>query len=209
MTIARPSTTRERILEAALDLFNRKGSVDVTTHDVAAACGISPGNLYYHFRNKEDIVRALFDQSLETHRRRETTGRDPGAGRTLEDDLAFLKEFNWRYRFFKRELPTLLQRDRALRQAFLAFQQEHLDRLEAGIRDAVACGDLRALDAPGRRALAELSWMVILFWPSFVELGGRLTRSDMDRGIDLVQWLFASQAARPPAARARARSRAS
>ncbi len=193
---ARPAPTRQRILDAALDLFNREGSLGVTTHDVAAACGISPGNLYYHFRNREEIVRALFEEAIAAHHDRERQRADAGQGPS-GDDLEFLKEFNWRYRFFKRELPTLLQRDRALRDAFLAFQRDHLARLEAAIGRAVERGELRALDAADRRRLAELSWVTVLFWPSFVELGGRCTRHDMDRGIDLVQWLFASHAAGP------------
>jgi AcrR family transcriptional regulator len=53
-------TTRERIADAALALFNARGVRDVTTNHIAEQLGISPGNLYYHFRNKEEIVRALF-----------------------------------------------------------------------------------------------------------------------------------------------------
>ncbi|MFN8512060.1 MAG: helix-turn-helix domain-containing protein [Chloroflexia bacterium] len=55
-------STRERILDAALGLFNERGTAVVSTNHIAAACGISPGNLYYHFRNKEEIIRALFDR---------------------------------------------------------------------------------------------------------------------------------------------------
>ena len=55
-------TTLERILDAALTLFNEGGTAVASTNHIAAACGISPGNLYYHFRNKEEIIRALFER---------------------------------------------------------------------------------------------------------------------------------------------------
>ena len=54
--------TRDRILECALQLFNRKGEPNVSTMEVANEMGISPGNLYYHFHGKEPLVLGLFER---------------------------------------------------------------------------------------------------------------------------------------------------
>ena len=52
--------TRELIMEKALVLFNRDGVMQTSTRDIADACGISQGNLTYHFRQKNDLIAALF-----------------------------------------------------------------------------------------------------------------------------------------------------
>lgn len=54
------SSTRDRILDSALDLFNGRGPDRVTTAEIAEAVKINEGNLYYHFRTKESLVLALF-----------------------------------------------------------------------------------------------------------------------------------------------------
>src|ERR1700710_1320294 len=65
----KPRRTAERILEVTLDLFNRFGEPNVSTTAISAEMGISPGNLYYHYPAKDELINTLFDryeQSLTT-----------------------------------------------------------------------------------------------------------------------------------------------
>src|SRR5438067_7598567 len=96
-----PRRTRERILETALALFNQLGEPHVTTADIADEINISPGNLYYHFRNKDDIIGELyvaFDRSVAPL----LAGPSERAA-DVEDLCLFLHllfERMWQYRFF-------------------------------------------------------------------------------------------------------------
>ena len=53
-------STKQRILDTALSMFNEHGERSVTTNHIAARLEISPGNLYYHFKNKQAIIFELF-----------------------------------------------------------------------------------------------------------------------------------------------------
>jgi AcrR family transcriptional regulator len=107
-----PRRTAERILQAALTLFNRYGEPDVSTNMIAAALAISPGNLYYHYPAKETLVNTLFDQYEAELTRLLAACADV---RDVEDAwfcLHSLFELIWQYRFLYRDLNHLLSVNR-------------------------------------------------------------------------------------------------
>ena len=53
--------TKDKIIYTAIKLFNKQGTNLVSTNHIAKEMGISPGNLYYHFRSKNDIIRSISD----------------------------------------------------------------------------------------------------------------------------------------------------
>lgn len=56
--------TKDKILSKALELFNEKGYNTITTRHIAADLNISPGNLHYHFKHSEDIIKILFSELI-------------------------------------------------------------------------------------------------------------------------------------------------
>jgi len=167
--------TRDRIIDTAIRLFNEKGTKAVTTNHIAATLSISPGNLYYHFRNKEDIIRAIFEQmdayGLEQYRHI-VEEFQPGTVEAMEKTFAMIQEFNWRYRFFKRELSILVMNDLLLQER---FQRSHQGML-AIIRQTTACALVNGVFKPMCEAEAalftEAIWLLALFWLNYLEVGG-------------------------------------
>ena len=51
--------TKDKIIKTAIELFNMQGTKAISTNHIAKEMGISPGNLYYHFRSKNDIIRTI------------------------------------------------------------------------------------------------------------------------------------------------------
>lgn len=106
--------TKERILLGALELFNANVASEVTTNDIARALKMSPGNLYFHYKNKEQIVRELFkrlayDTSLIWKPQTKLAKKNEKI--QLVSFIDKNLDLYWKYRFFHRELYTLRKKD--------------------------------------------------------------------------------------------------
>jgi len=104
--------TRDRILEAALALFNEEGVSALSAVDIAAALGISPGHLYYHFKGKPEVVATLLEAYEAEVAVILKAALDDCAGanatiETLWTHLHILIEEAWDNRFFYREAGSL------------------------------------------------------------------------------------------------------
>jgi AcrR family transcriptional regulator len=64
------TATRERILDAAIQAFRKRGFESTTTRDIATAAGIATGTLFNYFATKEAIVEFLAEQALASARSR-------------------------------------------------------------------------------------------------------------------------------------------
>ena len=59
--------TRERILDAALELFRERGFEETTMRAIAESAGVAVGNAYYYFRAKEYLVQAFYERTHDEH----------------------------------------------------------------------------------------------------------------------------------------------
>jgi len=188
----RTERTRRRILDESLKLFNEHGEENVTTTDVAGALGISPGNLYYHFRNKYQTVTELFAR-LESRLALEPRVGDDVA-QAIEDLWLYLHlmlEAIWDFRFFYRNLHGVARRDKRLRERFNRIAGRKLAAVEALCHGLAGQGALRA-KGEEIHALARNILLVATYWLDFQALRrGRDDAADPGRGAYQVMALIA------------------
>ena len=114
----KPRRTAERILEVTLELFNRFGEPNVSTTVISAELKISPGNLYYHYPAKDELINSLFGRYEKAL---DELLRAADDVRNVEDAWLFfhmLFELIWQYRFLYRDLNDLLSKNRKLETHF-------------------------------------------------------------------------------------------
>jgi AcrR family transcriptional regulator len=161
--------TRDRILAAALELFNQQGERKVTTNHIAAHLEMSPGNLYYHFKNKQEIIYELFlnyeatvDSNLDVPSDRQLT---------IQDKLNYLqKVFQglWEYRFIHRDMEHLLLGEERLHARYREFFRRCQQKTEAiyqGLNDA----NIINIEKRDIEGLALNTWIVVTSWFSFLQ----------------------------------------
>jgi AcrR family transcriptional regulator len=116
--------TRDRILHTSLALFNEEGEAHTTTIDIANEMDISPGNLYYHFKGKDEIIAELFQQyELALSSTLTAPIEQPlSADRTnVENNWYYLyvvMEEMYQYRFLYHNLDDILARYPDIRRGF-------------------------------------------------------------------------------------------
>lgn len=178
--------TRERVLSAALDLFNERGTAAVTTNHVAASAGISPGNLYYWFSDKDEIVRELYAQFVAAY---EGIWGDSGLADLHPDEvlsrLAGGAGLSRQYAFLARDLLGLLHADPVLATRYREVRARRIAMFTDLAHSWRARGLIRPLDDATVADLVQALWVIAETWLAFGELDGN--RSDVEHGTRLLQ----------------------
>ena len=178
--------TKEKILQTAVKLFNQSDIKSVTTNHIAEQAGISPGNLYYHFRNKDQIISAIFDQMAAEEQACCTEG--------IIKDIPMLMDFfknllnlYWKYRFFRFELSFLLNQDKELKKKFIAYQDLQKKDTETCLNRFIEQGLIRKISQQQVRAFADNTALILNFWIPYTKTTSKtLTKQSVKNGIDVL-----------------------
>ncbi len=166
--------TKQRILNLSLQLFNERGERAVTTNHIAAELEMSPGNLYYHFRNKQEIIKALTDQyQRETL---EMLALPKTRSVNADDKIRYfqvLSEQLWRYRFLHRDVYHLAENDLNFKQQYAQFARQVMQQGQC-IYQAFVDAGLMKMTPVEIEALIVNIWIVLTNWTNFLFMTGHL-----------------------------------
>ncbi len=162
----KPRRTAERILEVTLELFNRFGEPNVSTTLISAELNISPGNLYYHYPAKDELINSLFDRYERALN--ELLAAADGV-RNIEDAWLFfhmLFELIWQYRFLYRDLNDLLSKNRRLETHF-QFVLKNKGRAVRSLLDGLDSAGAVRIDGGEATTVATAMVVVLTYWLSY------------------------------------------
>ncbi|SUA36297.1 TetR family transcriptional regulator [Neisseria zoodegmatis] len=178
--------TYTRIIDAGLMLFNEEGERNISTNHIAAHLGISPGNLYYHFRNKDEIIVQLFKRYSDDLLNYLHNAQLPAGVCDAISYMSGIYDVMWRYRFLFSDVNTLLARSAELLGEHNNFTQAKVSPLLVNLLTRLNGLGIIKADETSMNDLALNMWMVTKYWFDFDgSLRGRakLTEDSKVRGI--------------------------
>jgi AcrR family transcriptional regulator len=162
--------TRDKIIQASITLFNENGERNVTTNHIAAHLSISPGNLYYHFRNKEDIILSIYEEYARDLLL-DTFPQVTDESKPLDTIIQYMDavfQMMMKFRFFYSNLPVLLDKNPNLREKYVEVQQSIAQRVSELLLSLRAANVISFKDEELADIVSILR-IINTFWLSFYQ----------------------------------------
>jgi len=177
---------RERIIEETRALMNEHGAASIGTTQIVEALKISPGNLYYHFKNKEEIIRILFDDvERALHELLTADIEIPISAARFAGFYLRSLEVVWDNRFFYGGLLQLLRNDEVLAERYRKVQADTIDGLEGLARQFYKDGNMAK--PKGRNGFRSLGLNTWLIWTNWIRYKQTMSPSQLVTREDLVE----------------------
>lgn len=181
----RPNTYY-RIIEASLYLFNENGERNVSTNHIATHLGISPGNLYYHFSNKDEIIVQLFKRYSHDVLSYLSETELPQSVAAAVEYMRGIYQIMWDYRFLFSDVNALLNRSAALLGEHNEFTRERIAPLLLKLLARMKQLKMIEIDEIGMKDLSVNMWMISKYWFDFdssVHGRGKISPESIQHGI--------------------------
>ena len=154
-------TTKNKIIETSVKLFNEKGCLNTSTRHIAQELNISVGNLYYHYKNKEEILIEIFLQYLKIVFKEITSLNHS------QDEIFLLKNFlldnieaDVKYRFLHLELNLLVITFPSFKKIMQEQLQNEIILIKKLIQHQISYGYIKKLEEEEIDFLVSNSWII-------------------------------------------------
>ena len=178
MSHSKTLKTKERILQLSLQLFNERGERSVTTNHIAAELSMSPGNLYYHFRNKNEIIKELMAQYQQ--QTLEMLALPNERSLDANDKIRYFQVLSsqlWAYRFLHRDVYHLVESNEDFRLMYPSFANQVMLQGQKIYKAFVNAGLMEMTDSE-IEALTINLWIVLTNWTNFLYMSGHISDSN-------------------------------
>jgi AcrR family transcriptional regulator len=167
--------TKQRIIDAAIHLFNKDGVANVRLQQIADEAGISVGNLAYHYKNKEAIVGSVYENLFEEVSRILSSYMQSPSLVDFDQQLSMYYTFFSQYRFY---LIDLFEVERT-HPDFIETWRHYVSKMTIQIRKRLDYYAQRQYIMPEKEKghydlLAKSIWMAIVFWGTAQHLKGEV-----------------------------------
>ncbi|EMN5638906.1 TetR/AcrR family transcriptional regulator, partial [Acinetobacter baumannii] len=147
----------------------------VTTNHIAAELGISPGNLYYHFRNKHEIIKELMHQyQVETL---EMLSLPEDRPLTTNDKINYFQVLSgqlWNYRFIHRDVYHLVESNEDFKKIYPRFAGQVMQQGQRIYQAFVDAGLMKMTPSEIEALIINL-WIVLTNWTNFLYMSGHIS----------------------------------
>ena len=176
---------KNRIVDAAVELANEMGTHRVTTNHIIERLGISPGTFYYHFKNKEEIIRKIFERITA-----EFDGLFSGNIATYNmavyaEIIKYIYLLYYKYRSFYYDISMLLDRDEVLEKSYrenYIYKSEKLRSLTILLEENGVMRKFRS--DMEREVYLENLWIISDYRLTFLKSAGNVKPDELiDKGV--------------------------
>lgn len=156
-------STRQRIIDKAIELFNENGFASVTLFQIAGSLNMTRGNLTYHFKDKDNLLIAISDEFWAKLDIEKNKTRLLPSFENLHNEVQLFYSFQKRYTFFFMDYHVISHP--AIRQKFKDSMQKNVKEIKATIAFAISAGNMHPEPYEGMyHNLAFNTWMVSFYW---------------------------------------------
>lgn len=180
--------TKTNIKNSARKLFNEKETLSITTNHIAKQAGISPGNLYYHFKNKEEIILSIYNDLSSKFNSTNSfqlilLSKNPIE--VLHKMFELYADIFYTYRFLLRDSMVLIALYPSLKESFTKNQDKRIQQIEGVLQFLIKEGILEFRNEQNLYKRAKLHWFITGYWQVFASSTGDVSKESIQESKEI------------------------
>ena len=180
--------TKTKIKNSAVHLFNTQETLSVTTNHIAKEAGISPGNLYYHYKNKEEILTDLYldlSKRFEEINSFENILLSSNPIKVLDNTFELMGEIFYEYRFLLRDSMVLIALYPSFKENFVKNQEKRIKQIESLLQFLLKENIIQYEENINLERRAKMHWFITAYWQSFASSTGNVSRESIKEAKEI------------------------